>query len=82
MTTDPIMAVLDKLPVTNPSPAQEAEPSAEGPRPFGTRFAVAPVRAGKHEKTYYTVHYTEATVINDDGKQTTVQDDKEREEED
>jgi hypothetical protein len=81
---DPVMDVVDKLPLTTPPPSDLGPTPADVPVPFGARLAVAPVlpSAGKHEKTYYTVTYTEATQISDDGKVVTIQDQKEREEED
>jgi hypothetical protein len=50
-------------------------------RPFGVRFAVSPVRCGKHSKTYCTVTIEEPTHINQDGREEIRTDyvDKERE---
>ncbi|MDQ3153295.1 MAG: hypothetical protein M3R63_16820 [Actinomycetota bacterium] len=82
---DPVMAVVDKLPLrsstyTTPDDAATAQ---EGPVPFGLRFAVTPVvPCDKHKKTYYTVTVKEATQVSRDGKTETVQDDVQRERED
>ncbi|MGI9001122.1 MAG: hypothetical protein ACR2GH_05600 [Pseudonocardia sp.] len=82
---DPIMAVLDKLPLAS-SPETDSGPAVavqEGPVPFGLRFAVAPVvPSDKHKKTYYTVTVKEATQVSRDGRTETIQDDVQRERED
>ena len=83
--TDPVMAVLDKLPLSGPqdSAPEAAPPDPAGPSPFGLRFALAPaIPSNKHEKTYYTVTVKEATQVSQDGKVVTVQDDVQRERED
>lgn len=83
--SDPVMAVLDKLPLAS---SQDAAPEPVLPEcgetaPFGLRFAVSPATpSGKHEKTYYTVTVKEATQVSRDGKVETVQDDVRRERED
>lgn len=82
---DPVMAVLDKLPlVSQPDTIPDCAGSAQkGPVPFGLRFAVTPVvPCDKHKKTYYTVTVKEATQVSRDGKTETVQDDVQRERED
>lgn len=82
---DPIMAVVDSLPLVS-SPDLSPGPTVaarEGPAPFGLRFAVVPVVPGdKHKKTYYTVTVKEATQISRDGRVETIQDDVQRERED
>ncbi|MGH3798090.1 MAG: hypothetical protein ACRDR6_27405 [Pseudonocardiaceae bacterium] len=50
--------------------------------PFGLRFAVSPIRAGEHSKTYYTVTETEATEISRDGVVETITDQNVKEKED
>ena len=83
--TDPVMAVLDRLPLSKPQDtAPEATPLDQvGPSPFGLRFAVIPViPCDKHKKTYYTVTVKEATQISKDGTVVTVQDDVQQERED
>ncbi|MPZ85248.1 MAG: hypothetical protein GEV28_34615 [Actinophytocola sp.] len=83
--SDPVMTVVDKLPLSRPhDAAPEAVPPARvGPSPFGLRFAVIPVIPDdKHKKTYYTVTVKEATQVSQDGKVVTVQDDVPRERED
>jgi hypothetical protein len=82
---DPVMALLDKLPLHDPKgdPPRAAEPSGGGPAPFGLRFAMTPlVRSGEHEKSYYTVTVQEATQISRDGKVEVIQDSVQRERED
>ncbi|MGH3872928.1 MAG: hypothetical protein ACRDSR_15725 [Pseudonocardiaceae bacterium] len=49
------------------------------PIPLGFRFAIRPVRAGKHGKTYTTMIVTEDTERSDDGKVYTIPDTVERE---
>lgn len=82
---DPVMALLDKLPLRD-SPGdlpRPGGPGGDGPAPFGLRFAVAPlVRSGEHEKSYYTVTVQEATQISRDGKVEVIQDSVQRERED
>jgi hypothetical protein len=83
--TDPVMAVVDKVPLSRPQDTapKAAPPNQVGPSPFGLRFAVVPVvPCDKHKKTYYTVTVKEATQVNQDGKVVTVQDDVQRERED
>jgi len=80
---DPVMAVVDKLPLASRSQT-EFEVSAAGqerPTPFGLRFAVTPAipPGDKHKKTYYTVTVKEATQISSDGKVKTIQDDVQKE---
>lgn len=82
---DPVIALLDKLPLRDSigDPSQSIEPGGDGPVPFGLRFAVTPlVRSGEHEKSYYTVTVQEATQISRDGKVEVIQDSVERERED
>ena len=83
---DPVMAVLDKLPLSSSPDLGVAGGLAivdDGPVPFGLRFAVSPVvPCDKHKKTYYTVTVKEATVITKDGSSVTIQDDVQRERED
>ena len=82
---DPVMAVLDKLPLAS-SPETASNPTVagqEGPTPFGLRFAVTPVvPSDKHSKTYYTVTVKEATKVSHDGTVETIQDDVQQERED
>jgi hypothetical protein len=82
---DPVMAVLDKLPlVSSPNPVLGSTAAAQqGVAPFGMRFAVAPmVPCDKHKKTYYTVTVKETTQVSRDGRVETIQDDVQRERED
>ena len=83
---DPVMAVLDKLPLVsslNPVLGSTAAAQQQGVAPFGMRFAVAPVvPCDKHKKTYYTVTVKEATQVSRDGRVETIQDDVQRERED
>ncbi|MGH3717853.1 MAG: hypothetical protein ACRDRI_03250 [Pseudonocardiaceae bacterium] len=85
---DPVMAVLDRLLLTSPENSPDntvhepAPPTGEEPVPFGLRFAVTPVHAGKHGKTYRTINELEATHINQDGTVVVRQDPVQREEED
>jgi hypothetical protein len=91
-TTDPVMAVPDKVPLARPpatAAARDVAPEVVqvhpvGPLPFGLRFAVPPLvpEAGEHSKTYYTVWVKEGTEVSDDGNVVTIQDDVERERED
>jgi len=90
-TTDPVMAVLDRVPLAIPRAvaARDAAPEVVrahpvGPLPFGLRFAVTPLvpEAGEHSKTYYTVWVKEGTEVSDDGNVVIIQDDVERERED
>jgi len=82
---DPVMAVVDRLPLAS-SPDLSPGPivaAREGPAPFGLRFAVLPVLpCDKHKKTYYTVTVKEATQVSRDGRVETIQDDVQRERED
>jgi hypothetical protein len=82
---DPVMAVLDKLPLfCSPEESSgRAAATQQGPAPFGLRFAVNPVLpCDKHKKTYYTVTVKEATQVSQDGKVVTIQDDVQRERKD
>ncbi|MGH3832997.1 MAG: hypothetical protein ACRDRS_21585 [Pseudonocardiaceae bacterium] len=85
---DPVMAVLDRLLLTSPDNSRDdivhepAPSTQEGPAPFGLRFAVTPVHAGKHGKTYRTINELEATYLNKDGTVVVRQDPVQREEED
>lgn len=81
---DPVMAVPDRLPLTSPhnTVLEPSPPVQEGQVPFGLRFAVTPVHAGKHSKTYRTINELEATYINQDGTVVVRQDPVQREEED
>lgn len=83
-SSDPLVDVEDKFPLL---PAGDSlisvKPAALQllPVPLGFRFAVHPVRAGRHGKTYTTVTETEDTERSDDGKVYTVPDTVRREEE-
>ncbi|MGQ0839642.1 hypothetical protein [Actinokineospora sp.] len=83
--TDPVMAVLDRLPLAG-SQRGAAEPTSRergGPAPFGLRFAVTPMMpCGKHNRTYYTVTVKEADRGQPGGKVVTIQDDVQKERED
>lgn len=82
-TADPIMDVVDRLPLGAGSRAEPTRTPPAGPLPFGLRFAVAPLApCDKHKKTYYTVTVKEATQVSRDGKVVTEQDDVQRERED
>ncbi|MGH3913852.1 MAG: hypothetical protein ACRDTC_10650 [Pseudonocardiaceae bacterium] len=81
---DPLVDLGDKFPLLPVAGSVHAvEPAAPqvSPLPFGLRFAVHPVRAGKHGKSYTTVTETEDTERCDDGKVYTIPDTVEREEE-
>lgn len=82
--TDPVMAVLDKLPLLGPPDVtSEVGRDASGTSPFGLRWAVSPVSpSDRHKKTYYTVTVKEATQVSRDGRVETVQDDVQKERED
>ncbi|MGH3935843.1 MAG: hypothetical protein ACRDS1_12845 [Pseudonocardiaceae bacterium] len=80
--SDPLVDVEDKfplLPATGPSVAVKPAALPVSPIPLGFRFAIHPVRAGKHGKTYTTVTVTEDTERSDDGKVYTIPDTVERE---
>lgn len=81
---DPLVDVEDKFPLL-PSAGSTivAEPATpeRSPVPLGFRFAVHPVRSGKHGKTYTTVTETEDTERSDNGKVYTIPDTVRREEE-
>ena len=80
--SDPLVDVEDKFPLWPATGSSvTAEPAALPvlPIPFGFRFAIHPVRAGKHGKTYATVTVTEDTERSDDGKVYTIPDSVERE---
>ncbi|MBV9012365.1 MAG: hypothetical protein JO272_10000 [Pseudonocardiales bacterium] len=83
LSVEPLMDSTDKLAAQEPPPSATASgqtlPTA---RPFGVRFAVSPVRCGKHSKTYYTVTVEETTHIHLDGKEEIRTDYVERERED
>ena len=79
-STEPIMEAGDKLPAAPPAP-QHPDDGARG-LPFGLRFAVSPLRSGKHGKTYYTVTVTEPTQVSHNGKVVTRSDQVQRERED
>jgi hypothetical protein len=82
-SSDPLVDVEDNfplLPTTGP-PIEESTVSEVLPIPLGFRFAVHPVRAGKHGKSYTTVTVTEDTERCDDGKVYTIPDSMERERE-
>jgi hypothetical protein len=73
----------DKLAAQKPPPdAVASGQTSPIARPFGVRFAVSPVRCGKHSKTYYTVTVEEPTHINQDGREETMTDYVEKERED
>ncbi|MGH3923597.1 MAG: hypothetical protein ACRDTT_12145 [Pseudonocardiaceae bacterium] len=80
--SDPLVDVEDKfplLPATGSSVAAEPAVLPVSPIPLGFRFAIYPVRAGKHGKTYTTVTETEDTERSDDGKVYTIPDAVQRE---
>lgn len=79
---DPVMAVLDRLPLS--SSPEDARVDSDVVVPFGIRFATTPrlPRAGDHNKSYWTETVQEATVITNDGTTTTVQDTNSYERED
>lgn len=81
---DPLVDVEDKFPLltsaVSPIAAEPTTPQASA-IPLGFQFAVHPVRAGKHGKTYTTVTETEDTERSDDGKVYTIPDTVRREEE-
>lgn len=80
LSADPLMDHIDKIAVEQPRCTPiEHTPAA---RPFGLRFAISPIRAGQHEKTYYTVTESEATQISRDGIVETQTDQIVREKED
>jgi hypothetical protein len=82
---DPVMAVVDRLPLASSPDLSPGHTVAvqEGPAPFGLRFAVVPVvPCDKHKKTYYTVTVKEATQVSRDGQVEIIQDDVQRERED
>lgn len=83
---DPLLDIQDKLPLrsSGAAPADDALGDTSGNAvPFGVRFAVAaPVHAGKHGKTYYTVTEIEPTYLSEDGKTVTHDDSVQRERED
>ncbi|MGQ0776748.1 MAG: hypothetical protein ACT4NY_20390 [Pseudonocardiales bacterium] len=82
LSTEPLMDASDKLAAQRPPTAAtvrgKATPAA---RPFGLKFAMSPIRAGEHSKTYYTITVEETTHINKDGTEQTQTDyvDKEKE---
>ncbi|MGH3839651.1 MAG: hypothetical protein ACRDSF_28695 [Pseudonocardiaceae bacterium] len=71
--SDPLVDVEDKFPLL------PATGSSVAAIPLGFRFAIHPVRAGKHGKTYTTVTETEDTERSDDGKVYTIPDAVQRE---
>lgn len=82
---DPVMAVLDKLPLASPpiTTPDSADATQSEFAPFGLRFAVGLVMPDdKHQKTYYTVTVQEATQVSEDGNVVTRQDSVQRERED
>lgn len=83
LSTEPLMDSTDKLVAQRPPSAVtvpvQATPVA---RPFGLRFAVSPIRAGEHSKTYYTITENESTQISRDGVVETVTDQVAKEKED
>ncbi|MGH3566547.1 MAG: hypothetical protein ACRDRH_11055 [Pseudonocardia sp.] len=89
-SNDPIMAVLDRIPLARRPELRAVDDTSTDPGastgepvPFGLRFAVDPVTpSDKHKKTYYTVTVKEATKITEDGTVKTIKDDVERERED
>lgn len=81
---DPLVDVEDRfplLPSTGSPVATEPATLEASPVPLGFRFAVSPIRSGKHGKTYTTVTEVEDTERSDDGKVYTVPDTIRREEE-
>ncbi|MGH3620708.1 MAG: hypothetical protein ACRDQ5_02835 [Sciscionella sp.] len=81
MSSDPIVDLRDRMPVSRGRVRTGCGPSA-GPVPFGVRFAVSAVETGKHGKTYYTVTVQEATEVSRDGGVITITDSVQRERED
>lgn len=81
---DPLVDVEDKFPLlpSGNAPIATEEPTQKtSPVPLGFRFAVHPIRSGKHGKTYTTVTETQDTERSDDGKVYTIPDTIHREEE-
>jgi hypothetical protein len=77
------MDVTDKLAAQRPpADALIAGQAGRVAPPFGLRFAVSPLRAGEHSKTYYTVTEQETTYINKDGTVETETDYVQKERED
>lgn len=81
-TIDPVIDLEDKLPSTSGHTGVVLAEPSDRQLPFGLRFAVSPLRMGKHGKTYYTVTETEKTQVSRDGKVETIQDSVQRERED
>lgn len=71
MTPDPLMPLTARFPL---SPAQGRiipnpdAPSRGGNRPFGMRFAVKPIKVGKHEKIPTQKSKSNQTAVYDDGE--------------
>lgn len=83
LSAEPLMDVTDKLAAQRPSSgAIIAGQVGRVAPPFGLRFAVSPLRAGEHSKTYYTVTEQETTYVNKDGTVQTETDHVQREKED
>lgn len=81
---DPLIDVEETFPLLPAAgSAQVAEPAVSQvwPIPLGFRFAVHPIRSGKHGKSYTTVTETQDTERSDDGKVYTIPDTVRREEE-
>lgn len=80
---EPLMDVTDKLAAERPTLGPcVAGQTGRVARPFGLRFAVLPLRAGEHSKTYYTVTVEEVTHLNKDGRVQTETDYVQKEKED
>lgn len=81
---DPLVDAEDRFPLLPSAVSTIAtEPATleASPVPLGFRFAVHPIRSGKHGKTYTTVTETQDTERSDDGKVYTIPDTIRREEE-
>lgn len=81
---DPLVDVEDRFPLLPSAGAPVAtEPATLEifAVPLGFRFAIRPIRSGKHGKTYTTVTEVEDTERCDDGKVYTIPDTIVREEE-
>lgn len=83
LSAEPLMEMTDKLAAQRPVSGAIITGQVSGAaRPFGLRFAVSPLRAGEHSKTYYTVTVQETTYISKDGTVQTETDHVQKERED
>lgn len=82
VSAEPLMDTSDKLAAEKPYSREAAIEKVAPARPFGLRFAVSPIRAGDHSKTYYTVTETEETQVSRDGVVETIVDSVNKEKED